>query len=36
MVRTRQQEAKEAAGFFGRHPNIYMYVPNLIGELWQP
>ncbi|KAL4451458.1 hypothetical protein ABPG75_007120 [Micractinium tetrahymenae] len=31
MVRTRQQEAREAAGFFGRHPNVYVYVPNLIG-----
>ncbi len=31
MVRTRQQEAKEAAGFFARHCNVYVYVPNLIG-----
>lgn len=31
MVRTRQPEAKEAAGFFGRHSNVYVYVPNLIG-----
>lgn len=24
--------AKQGAGFFGRHNNVYIYVPNLIGK----
>ena len=34
MVTTRRQStaaAQPAAGFFGRHDNVFLYVPNLIG-----
>lgn len=32
MARTRAQTQREGdVGFFGRHGNVYMYIPNLIG-----
>ena len=32
MARTRSQSQRQAGpGFFGRHDNVFLYVPNLIG-----
>lgn len=32
MARTRSQTQRQAGpGFFGRHDNVFLYVPNLIG-----
>ena len=33
-VATRGRSADKAPGFLGRHRNVYVYVPNLIGERW--
>ena len=34
MARTRQQQRllEQQHSFFGRHGNVYVYVPNLIGS----
>jgi hypothetical protein len=35
-ARTRSRLAPLEAGFLGRHKNVYIYVPNLIGKHCMP
>ena len=35
-VKAVAKAAKKSSGFFSRHGNVYVYVPNLIGALQPP